>query len=567
MELRQYWDLFKKWLWLIALTTIIAGAAAYFFSSQQTPIYRASVRLLVSQSVSNSTSMQYADILAAERLSSTYAQMLTARPMIEAAIARAGLEGIIDPEALENAISVQPVRDTQLIDLHVEHPDPQIAAKLANTLPEVFVEFTNQQQTARYQELKESLQSQLEEISQEIQTTDERLQALGDATDPETASRRTILEDRLAQYRSTYGNLLAQLENIRLAEANALDTVTVVEPAVPPTHPVRPRVLMNTLLAMIIGGMIGLGAAFLIEYLDDTVKTPDDLARITPVSTLGIIAKSKYGDEGLITLEDPRSPIAEAYRTVRTGIQFASIDKPIRTLVVTSAGPGEGKSTTAANLAVVIAQAGKKVVLIDADLRKPTQHKRWKLPNTVGLTGALLMDELSENLDYLLSPTQVENLWLLTSGQLPHNPSELLGSHKLQELTDYLLQKYDLLLFDSPPALAVTDPVVLGRNMDGVIVVVDAGSTREPALVHVLSEMEKVNANIIGIVLNRYRRGRSSGYYYYYYDRYYSQDDGASTDGKGGRGEGDGKRASRRRKSRRQAERGWLSRQFSRFSR
>ena len=567
MELRQYWDLFKKWLWLIALTTIIAGAAAYFFSSQQTPIYRASVRLLVSQSVSNSTSMQYADILAAERLSSTYAQMLTARPMIEAAIAKAGLEGIIDPEALENAISVQPVRDTQLIDLHVEHPDPQIAAKLANTLPEVFVEFTNQQQTARYQELKESLQSQLEEISQEIQTTDERLQALGDATDPETASRRTILEDRLAQYRSTYGNLLAQLENIRLAEANALDTVTVVEPAVPPTHPVRPRVLMNTLLAMIIGGMIGLGAAFLIEYLDDTVKTPDDLARITPVSTLGIIAKSKYGDEGLITLEDPRSPIAEAYRTVRTGIQFASIDKPIRTLVVTSAGPGEGKSTTAANLAVVIAQAGKKVVLIDADLRKPTQHKRWKLPNTVGLTGALLMDELSENLDYLLSPTQVENLWLLTSGQLPHNPSELLGSHKLQELTDYLLQKYDLLLFDSPPALAVTDPVVLGRNMDGVIVVVDAGSTREPALVHVLSEMEKVNANIIGIVLNRYRRGRSSGYYYYYYDRYYSQDDGASTDGKGGRGEGDGKRASRRRKSRRQAERGWLSRQFSRFSR
>ncbi|HHB89678.1 MAG TPA: polysaccharide biosynthesis tyrosine autokinase [Anaerolineae bacterium] len=567
MELRQYWDLFKKWLWLIALTTIIAGAAAYFFSSQQTPIYRASVRLLVSQSVSNSTSMQYADILAAERLSSTYAQMLTARPMIEAAIAKAGLEGIIDPEALENAISVQPVRDTQLIDLHVEHPDPQIAAKLANTLPEVFVEFTNQQQTARYQELKESLQSQLEEISQEIQTTDERLQALGDATDPETASRRTILEDRLAQYRSTYGNLLAQLENIRLAEANALDTVTVVEPAVPPTHPVRPRVLMNTLLAMIIGGMIGLGAAFLIEYLDDTVKTPDDLARITPVSTLGIIAKSKYGDEGLITLEDPRSPIAEAYRTVRTGIQFASIDKPIRTLVVTSAGPGEGKSTTAANLAVVIAQAGKKVVLIDADLRKPTQHKRWKLPNTVGLTGALLMDELSENLDYLLSPTQVENLWLLTSGQLPHNPSELLGSHKLQELTDYLLGKYDLLLFDSPPALAVTDPVVLGRNMDGVIVVVDAGSTREPALVHVLSEMEKVNANIIGIVLNRYRRGRSSGYYYYYYDRYYSQDDGASTDGKGGRGEGDGKRASRRRKSRRQAERGWLSRQFSRFSR
>jgi len=566
MELRQYWELFRKWLWLIALTTIIAGVAAFFFSSRQTPIYRASVRLLVSQSVSNSASMQYADILAAERLSSTYAQMLTARPMLEAAIAKAGLEGVVDPDSLARAISVQPVRDTQLIDLHVEHPDPNIAAKLANTLPEVFVEFTNQQQTARYQELKQSLQEQLQKLSEEIQATDARLQELGDATDPETSSLRTILEDRLAQYRSTYGNVLAQLENIRLAEANALDTITVVEPATPPERPVRPRVLMNTLLAMIVGGMIGLGAAFLIEYLDDTVKTPDDISRITNVSTLGIIAKSKHGDEGLVALEDPRSPIAEAYRTVRTGIQFAGIDKPLRTLVVTSAGPGEGKSTTAANLAIVMAQAGNKVVLIDADLRKPTQHKRWKVPNTVGLTGALLMDELSENLDYLLTPTQVENLWLLTSGQLPHNPSELLGSHKLKELTEFLLRDYDILIFDSPPALAVTDPVVLARNMDGVIVVVDSGSTREPALVHVLTEMEKVNANVIGIVLNRYRRGRSAGYYYYYYDRYYSHDDGSSSDGKGDQDRSKRRHRAKGRRARRTGK-GWLSRQFSRLSR
>ena len=563
MELKQYWALFKKWLWLIVLTTVIAGVAAYFFSSRQTPIYRASTRLLVSQSVSNSASMQYADILAAERLSSTYAQMLTARPMLEAAIAKAGLEGVVTPDEIADSISVQPVRDTQLIDLHVEHPDPEVAAKLANTIPAVFVEFANEQQTARYQELKQSLQQQLQELSQEIQDTDARLQELGDdTTDPEISARRTILEDRLAQYRSTYGNVLAQLENIRLAEANALDTITVVEPATPPDRPVRPRVLMNTLLAAIIGGMIGVGAVFLIEYLDDTVKSPDDISRISSVSTLGIIAKSKNGDDsGIVVLEDPRSPIAEAYRTVRTSIQFASIDKPMRTLVVTSAGPGEGKSTTAANLAAVMAQAGMKVVLIDADLRKPTQHKRWGLPNTVGLTGALLMDEISDNLDYLLTPTQVDNLWLLTSGQLPHNPSELLGSHKLQQLVDQLLQKYDVLIFDSPPALAVTDPVVLGRNMDGVIIVVDAGTTHEPALVHVLTEMEKVNANVVGVVLNRYRSGRSSGYYYYYYDRYYSQEDESSSDGKGGDGRG-----KRRRKSRR-TQQGWLSRQFSRLGR
>ena len=564
MELRQYWELLRKWLWLILLTTVIAALAAYFFSSRQTPIYRASTRLLVSQSVSNSASLQYADILAAERLSSTYAQMLTARPLLKAAIDKAGLTGIVEPDELADSVSVQPVRDTQLIDLHVEYPDPVIAAKLANALPEVFVEFNNQQQTARYQELKTSLQQQLQELSQEIQDTDAKLQELTDATDAESKARQAVLEDRLAQYRSTFGNVLAQLENIRLAEANALDTITVVEQAEVPQHPVRPRVLMNTLLAAIVGGMIGLGAAFLIEYLDDSIKSPDDIARLTSVSTLGVIARGKDEKESaIITLADPRSPIAEAYRTIRTGIQFASVDNPVRTIVVTSAGPGEGKSTTTANLAVVMAQAEKKVILIDADLRKPTQHKRWGVPNTVGLTGALLMDELSDNLDYLLAPTSVENLWLLTSGQLPHNPSELLGSHKLQQLTKHLLKDYDILIFDSPPALAVTDPVILSQEMDGVIIVVDAGATREPALVHVLSEMEKAKAHILGFVLNRYSNRSNAGYYYYYYNRYYREDDSESPGG----GNQGGKKQRRTKKHRKTDNKNWLSRQFSRLTR
>jgi len=564
MELRQYWELLKKWLWLIVLSALVAGGAAFLISSRQTPIYRASTRLLVSQSGNSTAYANYADILAAERLSSTYAKMLTSRNIIKSAISKAGLEGVVFPNEIAHMISVQPVRDTQLIDLHVEHPDPVIAAKLANALPEVFVEFNNRQQTARYQELKASLQKQLQELSEEIQATDAELQELQDSyVDPDKRSRQAVLEDRLAQYRNTFGNVLAQLEKIRLAEVNSKDTVVVVEKAEAPSRPVRPRVMMNTLLALIVGGMIGLGAAFLVEYLDDTIKTPDDIARITNLSTLGIIARSKKGEEGgLITLEDPRSPVAEAYRTIRTGIQFASVDRPLRTLVVTSAGPGEGKSTTTANLAVVMAQAGKKVVLIDADLRKPTQHKRWGVPNTVGLTGALLMDELGDNIDHLLSPTQVDNLWLLTSGQLPHNPSELLGSHKLKQIVDTLLQNYDILLFDSPPALAVTDPVVLGREMDGVIIVVDAGSTREPALVHVLTEMERVKAHVLGIILNRYRSHANSGYYYYYYNRYYSDTDDSSVGGSRS-----GKKRRRSKHSRRSSQKNWLSRQFSRLSR
>jgi capsular exopolysaccharide synthesis family protein len=143
----------------------------------------------------------------------------------------------------------------------------------------------------------------------------------------------------------------------------------------------------------------------------------------------------------------------------------------------------------------------------------------------VGLTGALLMDDAIDDLENLLTPTPVDNLWLLTSGQLPHNPSELLGSHKLKQLTEQLLRKLDILIFDSPPTLAVTDPVILGQTMDGVIIVVDAGITRDPALIHALTEMEKVNAHVLGIVLNRFNSKSSSGYYYYYDDRYYHQDD------------------------------------------
>lgn len=535
MELRQYWELLRKWLWLIVLTTIIAAAAAYFFSIRQTPIYQASTRLLVSQSVSNSASLQYADILAAERLSSTYAQMLMARPIIEAAIEESGIQGI---EADEIGISVQPVRDTQLIDLKVEHPNPIVAAEIANALPRVFIEFNNTQQTERYQESKISLLQQLEQLNNDVRETEAALASISDAKGSDAEGRRTLLEDRLVQYRTSFSNVLAQLERIRLAEANALDTITVVEPAVAPEAPVRPRVLMNTLLAAIVGGMIGLGAAFLVEYLDDSVKNPDDVRRVTGLSTLGVIARQKNGgaEQGIASVDNPRSPVAEAYRTIRTSIQFSSIDKPIHSMVVTSAGPSEGKSTTAANLAVVMAQAGKKVVLVDADLRKPTQHKRFKLPNTLGLTGALLLEENYDSLDHLVTPTGVENLWLITSGQLPHNPSELLGSHKLKQFTERLLQDYDFLIFDSPPALAVTDPAVLGQAMDGVLLVVDAGSTREPALAQTMREMEKVNAPVIGVALNKYRSRSDSGYYYYYYNRYYTEDEegGGSSDADGG---------------------------------
>ena len=191
---------------------------------------------------------------------------------------------------------------------------------------------------------------------------------------------------------------------------------------------------------------------------------------------------------------------------MRTNIQFSSVDKPIRSLLVTSSGPGEGKSTTTANLAVVLAQTGQRVIVVDTDLRRPVQHKVFGVPNNVGMTTALLAGE-NVSLENYLQPTEIETLSVLTSGPIPPNPSELLGSHRMENLVSTLAQSADIVLFDSPPVLAVTDAVVMARHMDGVLLVADAGHTNQHALALAAGELQKSGVNLLGVALNRLDTG------------------------------------------------------------
>ena len=204
--------------------------------------------------------------------------------------------------------------------------------------------------------------------------------------------------------------------------------------------------------------------------------------------------------ESLITVTHPHSPVSEAYRILRTNLEFSSLDKPIRTMVVTSAGPDEGKSTTLANLAVTIAQGGKKVILADCDLRRPRQHEIFGLDNDAGLTTMVVDDEALENPP--LRETGVPNLWLLPSGPLPPNPSELLGSRRMEEIIAVLTQRADMVLFDAPPVIAVIDAVVLGSKVDGVLLVINAGGTKRDHAQRAKAQLEKVNVRVIGAVLN-----------------------------------------------------------------
>lgn len=212
----------------------------------------------------------------------------------------------------------------------------------------------------------------------------------------------------------------------------------------------------------------------------------------------------------LITLTDPRSPVSEAYRTLRTNLSFYSLDKPIRSLVVTSPMPDDGKSTTIANLAVTMAQGGRRTVLVDCDLRRPVIHTLFDLPAEPGLTTMILQ----ENAPLPLQKTTVENLWLLTSGPKPPNPADLLGSKMMDRMIESLLSQADVVLFDAPPVLAVTDATILGAKVDGVLLVVSAGKTRRDHAQRAKQILQTANVHIIGVTLTNAPKDSSLRAYY-----------------------------------------------------
>lgn len=227
----------------------------------------------------------------------------------------------------------------------------------------------------------------------------------------------------------------------------------------------------------------------------------------------------QYDNYALVTRDDPKSPAAEAYRTLRTNLQFAALDRPLRTLLITSAGPGEGKTTVAANLGVALAQSGKKVVVVGGDLRKPTLHQAFGLRNAAGLTSVLTGNVTWQD---ALQPSGVEGLSILPSGPIPPNPAELLASARMQEVLSEISAGCDMVIIDAPPVLAVTDAGVLSRLSDGVLLVVSVGITPRDVAKAAKEQLVQVGARILGLVVNRL--SGESGYYYYYYHRYYSLD-------------------------------------------
>ncbi|HET91109.1 MAG TPA: polysaccharide biosynthesis tyrosine autokinase, partial [Chloroflexi bacterium] len=429
---------------------------------------------------------------------------------------------------IEDMITVQQIGSTQLIRISVENDDPALAQALANTVVQVLIEQEISQQQASFQAGLTELETQINALEANIAATQVEIATLGDPGDALSEFvrlERTRLESQLTRDQTRLVVLLSSAEEFRLAMARYTDTITVYAPAELPTSPVASRTLQNTLLGAATGLMIGVGVAFLLEYLDDTIKSPQDVRQILPVGVLGALPRMEQretnGQTALVVTAHPLHPIAEAFRSLRTSIQFSGVDTPTRTLLVTSPLPTDGKTFTAANLAVVMAQGGQSVIALDADLRHSTLHRAFRLPKEPGLTTALLSPDRWEQ---ALQPTEVEGLRIVGAGPRPPNPAELLASHRFREFLSWLREEADVVIIDSPPVLAVTDAAVLSTLADGVMLILDCGETRQPAAVQAAERLLSVGGNLLGVVLNRLS-SKGDGYYYYSY--YYSQEDGA----------------------------------------
>ncbi|MGD0623085.1 MAG: polysaccharide biosynthesis tyrosine autokinase [Thermodesulfobacteriota bacterium] len=320
--------------------------------------------------------------------------------------------------------------------------------------------------------------------------------------------------------------LLQKRAELSVNKASIVSNVYLVDMAVAPRGFVRTELMRTILLALLFGGALGVGLAFLVEYFDSSVKTPEQIQKMIDLPYLGTIyhfyPQDKTYKEELQMLEAPYSHIAEAFRTIKTNLIFAtSVGDPKKFILITSSAPSEGKTFVTANLGVALAQSGKRVLLVEADLRNPFLHEIFGIEKSPGLTNAMLNGEI-EYPDLPIRPTQVENLEILPSGDNPPNPSELLCSEKMEIVFSALREQYDFVLFDSPPVFLTSDPIILAQRVDGVIIVTRSGETNKDIFKEAVERLLRVEAKILGILFNdMHKEGKK--YYYKKYDKYYGK--------------------------------------------
>jgi capsular exopolysaccharide synthesis family protein len=489
--LRSYAQIVRRrkwWVIALALLGLMASLAISFTEPKQ---YTASAQVLV-QSSSQATALGSTQQPVTQTDVQTVMELVTSAPVVRAVQRELGSAP---------TVSAAEVAQTNVIAITAAAVGPARAAAVANAYARAFV---NYQQTVALNSLAQAegqLRVQIKSISKQVR------QLRGT---PGTASQQAALLNQEAV-------LSEQLTQMQVNSGSETSEVVMVTPAQAPASPSSPKPAEDGLLGLLIGLVLGLGAALLRETLDDTVSTKDaaeEFGGATVLAAVPMVSSWKKRDRPLVvSLARPMSPAAEAYRSLRTSLQFARQERDVRTILVTSPAAAEGKTSTLSNLGAMFAQAGQRVLLVSCDLRKPRLGQFFGFDERLGLTTAILGERPVEEL--VRAVPGDDNLWLLGSGQLPPNPAELLNGRRIQEVFAALRELFDLVLIDSPPVLPVTDAVVLAKDADATLLIVAAGQTSRGNLQRAAEKLAQVNARVVGLVLNE-TTGQGMGYAYRY---------------------------------------------------
>ncbi len=513
IELRTLLRPLVRWWWLIAAATIIAAVSSMVYTLLQPAVYESRTTLVVGSAMTNPnpTSNQ---IFLSQQLAETYAGLAMREPIQNATLEALGVEWL--PFYLVQASPNSPIVEIVVVD-----QDPTFARDVAAMLAQQLILQGPAGRSERQRE--DFVDSQLERLQVSIVETQDEI-AQNQAELANLFSAREIankenqigaLDAKLYTIQSNYAALLATTQQ---GAANAL---SILEPAAIPLEPVGSQLIINMLVAAIVGLALAAGGAYLIDFLDDSIKDGEDAQQLLGIPTLATVPELLAEEEHqkLVMLYTTPHPAAEAYRMLRTNLQFTSVDHPLRMLLVTSPAPEEGKSLTAANLAAAYTRAGKRVILVDADLHRPSQQRLFRLRNNWGLTLALFDNQMA--ISHLLQETTIPGLQVMTTGPLPPNPAELLGSRRMQEIMLELREQADIVIIDSPPISAVSDALILTNQSDGVLLVVKAGKTSRTLARKALNTLRQVKASVIGTVYNgvdEYNSDYTYDYTYTYYD-------------------------------------------------
>ncbi len=508
-DLREYLTILKARRWSIIGAVLLVVVATALFSLRQTPLYTAESRLLLKQPLSIDGTYVPPPV------PETESQVVASQPVAARVADQLGLQQSTD-DILGN-LHVETVSLSLVLTVAYTSKDPEVARDAADAFAQGYIDY-------RVQQTLEDLRTERKGVEQRIASLQDQLARLIDDIEAANSSGNAGLVTTLETQRSTLVARLSfleqRLDDLQPEGAARSSAGEVIETAALPTSPSSPDDVKNIALALLVGLALGVGLAFLRERLDDRFRGHSDVERATGAPVLTTVPKftsSTKRGTAIATQSDPKGAAAEAYRRLRTNLQFVAIQREAKSLLITSPSAGEGKTVTTANLAVALAQAGQRVVVVSADLRRPTLEEHFSLDQRARSQGlsTYLSGQDKEAFELIRDPG-IQRLRLLPSGPVPPNPAELLASSRLGQLVGDLEEVADFVLFDSPPLLAVTDSAILAANVRAAILVIDANSTHRSTALRAKEELERNGGMLLGTMLNAFDPA-SSRYGYYDY--------------------------------------------------